>query len=211
MTKNVKNDLKNSHANETDLWPREYRLKSSKKKKNLVFYFCLTFVSWYLSIMSSIVSEIKCSIIYTKKKKKLHAHLKNIHGSDSLAVNNFICTKTSDNHTKKYHTNVDGNRETRIICLYECNEPLFKYSKLRIHLFEKHNITIEVKEITFSTIAEFEKRKTEKEQKIFSKFILDKASTNYIMVLQGHIIIAIDRLTIEKPKMKLRKQERQNL
>jgi len=114
--------------------------------------------------MSSIVCEIKCSICDTKftQKKNLYAHLRNIHGSDSLAVNNFICTvcektfkvqKTLDSHIKKYHTNGNGNRETRIICPYDCNEPLFKYSKLRIHLFEKHNITIEVKEIRFSTIA----------------------------------------------------------
>jgi hypothetical protein len=31
------------------------------------------------------------------------------------------------------------------------------------------------------------------------------------MVVQGHIIIAIDRLTIEKSKIRLTKQEKQNL
>jgi len=115
--------------------------------------------------MSSSAPEIKCSICDTKftQKKNLYAHLRNIHGSDSLDVNNFICTvcekifkvqKTLDTHIKKYHKNGDKNRETRIICPYDkCNEPLFKFSKLRIQLFEKHNITIEVKELSFSTIA----------------------------------------------------------
>jgi len=99
--------------------------------------------------------------VYTKKKKNVYAHLKNIHGSDSLAVNKFICTVCEKSFKvqkisviQKYIIQMLMEiRITRIICPYECNEPLFKYSKLRIHLFEKHNITIEIKEIRFLTIA----------------------------------------------------------
>lgn len=88
--------------------------------------------------MSSSASEIKCSICDTKftQKKNLYAHLRNIHGSDSLGINNYVCKvcektfkvqKTLDTHIKKYHKNGDANRETRIICPYnECNEPLLQ-------------------------------------------------------------------------------------
>lgn len=120
----------------------------------------------YLGILASCHPlYLKLNVPFVKQslhKKNVYAYLRSIHSNDSLAVNNFICTvcektfkvqKTIDSHhIIKYHTNGNGNREIKIICPYELNESLFKYSKLRIHLFEKHNITIEIKEIRFSTI-----------------------------------------------------------
>lgn len=115
--------------------------------------------------MASMASEIKCSICNIKftQKKNLYAHTRNIHGDDCLPVNNFKCLfcnktfkvqRTLDIHITKYHKNGDENRETRIICPHnECNEPLYTFSKLRVHLSEKHKISIEVKEISFSSIA----------------------------------------------------------
>jgi len=53
--------------------------------------------------------------------------------------------------------------------------------------------------------------KQRKSKKHFQSIYLIEQQQNYLMAVQGHIIIAIDRLAIEKPKIKLIKQERQNL
>lgn len=92
------------------------------------------------------------------KKKNLYAHLRNIHGDRLLNFECTVCNKTFkvqrtlDIHLKKYHSNDEEKRETRIICPL-CNELLYKFSKLKIHLFEKHEFTVEITEISFSSIA----------------------------------------------------------
>lgn len=50
----------------------------------------------------------------------------------------------------------------------------------------------------------------EKEQKTFWKFVLNRAETKLDDGCTENIIIAIDHIPIEKQKIKLRKQDRQN-
>jgi len=54
---------------------------------------------------------------------------------------------------KTFHNNSTNEKHTRIVCPYDsCEENLFTSVKLREHLCVKHNITVELEEITFDNL-----------------------------------------------------------
>jgi len=104
-----------------------------------------------------------CEATFTLKKN-MYAHCRNIHKIEHLSKKpkmsqchicdvKFANKKCLSQHMKTFHNNSTNEKHTRITCPYDlCEENLFTSLKLREHLCVKHNITVELEEITFDNL-----------------------------------------------------------
>ncbi|KAF0682292.1 zinc finger and BTB domain-containing protein 6-like, partial [Aphis craccivora] len=125
-----------------------------------------------------------CEATFTLKKN-MYAHCRNIHKIEHLSKKpkmsqchicdvKFANKKCLSQHMKTFHNNSTNEKHTRITCPYDlCEENLFTSLKLREHLCVKHNITVELEEITFDNLKEFETWKQKIEKETVSMYVLD--------------------------------------